>query len=55
MITARPVNVIELILPAANKKNFEQLPDHLREDINVHFARTDRDVLHFVFDDHLDD
>ncbi len=55
VIAARRANVMELILPAANKKDFEELPDHLREDINVHFARTYRDVFHFVFDDHLDD
>ncbi len=55
VIAARRANIMELILPSANRKDFEELPDHLREDINVHFARTFRDVFHFVFDDHLDD
>ena len=55
VIAARRSQIMELILPAANKKDFEELPDYLREDINVHFARTYRDVFHFVFEEHLDD
>jgi ATP-dependent Lon protease len=31
------------------------LPDFLRQGINVHFARTYRDVFHYVFEDHRDD
>jgi len=54
VIAARRSNIMELILPTANKKDFEELPDFLREDINVHFARTYRDVFHFVFEDHRD-
>ncbi len=55
VIAARRSQIMELILPAANKKDFEELPDYLREDINVHFAKTYRDVFHFVFEEHLDD
>jgi ATP-dependent Lon protease len=55
VIAARRANIMELILPTANKKDFEELPDYLRQGINVHFARTYRDVFHFVFEDHRDD
>jgi ATP-dependent Lon protease len=55
VIAARRSQIMELILPAANKKDFEELPDYLREGINVHFARTYRDVFHYVFEEHLDD
>jgi ATP-dependent Lon protease len=55
VIAARRSKVMELILPVGNKKDFEELPDYLRENINVHFAKTYRDVFHFVFDDHRDD
>ncbi|MCX2982318.1 endopeptidase La [Halieaceae bacterium IMCC14734] len=55
VIAARRSRIMELILPAANKKDFEELPDYLREGINVHFARTFRDVFHYVFENHLDD
>jgi ATP-dependent Lon protease len=55
VIAARRSSIMELILPSANKKDFEELPDYLREGINVHFARTFRDVFHFVFEEHLGD
>ena len=55
VIAARRSNIMELILPNANKKDFEELPDYLREGINVHFAKTFRDVFHFVFEDHAQD
>jgi ATP-dependent Lon protease len=55
VIAARRSRIMELILPSANRKDFEELPDYLREGVNVHFARTFRDVFHFVFDDHLQD
>jgi ATP-dependent Lon protease len=55
VIAARRSGIMELILPSANKKDFEELPDYLRAGINVHFARTFRDVFHFVFDEHRDD
>jgi ATP-dependent Lon protease len=55
VIAARRSAIMELILPAANKKDFEELPDYLREGINVHFAKTYRDVFHYVFEEHLDD
>lgn len=55
VIAARRANIMELILPSANKKDFEELPDYLREGINVHFARTYRDVFHFVFEENSRD
>ncbi len=55
VIAARRSQVMELILPAANKKDLEELPDYLRDNINVHFARTYRGVFHAVFDDHPDE
>jgi ATP-dependent Lon protease len=55
VIAARRSGLMELILPAANRKDFDELPDYLREGVNVHFARTFRDVFHCVFEDHLKD
>ena len=43
---------MELILPFGNRRDFEELPDYLREGINVHFARNYREVFEFVFDEH---
>ncbi|MEH6634407.1 MAG: endopeptidase La [Halioglobus sp.] len=52
VIAARRSKIMELILPHANQRDFEELPEYLREGINVHFARTYRDVFEFVFHEH---
>jgi ATP-dependent Lon protease len=52
VIAARRSKIMELVLPHANRRDFEDLPDYLREGINVHFARTFRDVFEFVFHEH---
>jgi ATP-dependent Lon protease len=44
-IAARRVKVFELIFPAENRKNFEELPDHLKKGITAHFAEYFDDVL----------
>ncbi|MFB3079060.1 MAG: endopeptidase La, partial [Lysobacterales bacterium] len=51
VIAARRSRIMELILPVTNKADFEELPDYLREGINVHFAKTYRDVFHFAFEE----
>jgi ATP-dependent Lon protease len=55
VIAARRSKIMELILPHANRRDFEELPDYLREGINVHFARTYREVFEYVFHDHRTD
>ncbi|MEM1404927.1 MAG: endopeptidase La [Pseudomonadota bacterium] len=55
VIAARRAKIMELILPHANRRDFEELPDYLREGINVHFARSYRDVFETVFEDHRRD
>ncbi|MEH6608850.1 MAG: endopeptidase La [Halioglobus sp.] len=52
VIAARRSKIMELILPHANKRDFEELPEYLRENINVHFARTYREVFEYVFHEH---
>lgn len=49
VIAARRSKIMELILPYANKRDFDELPDYLREGIKVHFARTFREVFECVF------
>ncbi|GAB5414232.1 MAG: endopeptidase La [Congregibacter sp.] len=55
VIAARRAKIMELILPHGNRRDFEELPDYLSEGINVHFARTYRDVFDTVFEDHRRD
>jgi ATP-dependent Lon protease len=55
VIAARRSKIMELILPQANRRDFEELPDYLRDGINVHFARNFREVFEFVFHEHRDE
>lgn len=55
VIAARRAKLMELILPDANRRDFEELPDYLREGVNVHFAKSFRDVFETVFEDHRRD
>ncbi|MDK2847322.1 MAG: ATP-dependent Lon protease [Desulfuromonadales bacterium] len=49
IIAVKRIGLKTVILPKANRKEFEELPDHLREDLHVHFARDYRDVYKVAF------
>ncbi len=55
IIAARRSKIHELILPHGNKRDYEELPDYLTEHMNVHFARTYREVFEFVFHEHREE
>jgi len=55
VIAARRSKIMELIFPHANRRDFEELPEFLREGINVHFARTYREVFDYVFHEHREE
>jgi ATP-dependent Lon protease len=38
-----------LIFPAENRKDFEELPDYLKEGLTVHFASVYPDVYRVAF------
>ncbi len=48
-IAARRVEISTLIFPKANKKDFEELPEYIREGIEVHYADYFDDVLRIAF------
>ena len=48
-IAARRVGITHLILPIDNKKDFDELPDHIKKGINVHYADYFKDVLKVAF------
>ena len=54
VIAARRLSIGELVLPEANHKDFEELPDYLREGLTVTFARRFEDVYRVVFHDKQD-
>ena len=50
VIAARRARITEVILPFANKGDYEALPEYLREGITVHFVRSFREVFDIVFE-----
>ncbi|WP_298039700.1 endopeptidase La [uncultured Desulfuromonas sp.] len=48
-IAARRAGLSTLIFPEANRKDFDELPDYLREGIEIHYAREYRDVQRVAF------
>jgi ATP-dependent Lon protease len=51
VIAARRAKVMELILPEANKGDFEELPANIREGVTAHFVKHYREVAPIVFGD----
>ncbi|MGL5099321.1 MAG: S16 family serine protease, partial [Fusobacteriaceae bacterium] len=49
VIAARRVKVFELIVPKANDKDFEKLPEYLKKDIKVHYVDYFEDVIKVAF------
>ena len=49
VIAARRQGIHELLLPEANRGDYEELPNYLREGMTVHFARHFRDVAKVLF------
>lgn len=54
MIAARRSKIPEILLPSANKPDYEALPDYLRDGLTVHFVRSFREVFDVVFDNARD-
>ncbi|MGH8670927.1 MAG: endopeptidase La [Burkholderiales bacterium] len=49
VIAARRNRVTEIVLPDANRRDFDELPDHIRKGMRVHFVKTFADVVKIVF------
>ena len=49
VIAARRTGIGELILPDANRRDFDKLPEHIRAGLTVHFAWRHQDVAAVVF------
>lgn len=50
IVAARRSGINEVILPDANRRDFEELPAYLREKLNVHFVKTFPQVARIVFE-----
>lgn len=49
VIAARRQKIFELILPEANRGDFEELPEYLKQGMSAHFARRFSDVAKLLF------
>ena len=49
VIAARRSGLKILIFPEENRKDFEEIPDYLKEGLSVHFVKTFRDVFAVAF------
>ncbi|WNJ20277.1 endopeptidase La [Pontibacter sp. G13] len=49
-LAARRVGLTKLLLPKDNQRDFDELPDHLKEGLQVHFVDTFHDVLQHALD-----
>lgn len=50
VIAARRSHISELILTQANRGDFEQLPEHLKDGLKVHFCGHFRDIFNIIFE-----
>jgi ATP-dependent Lon protease len=48
-VAARRVKVFELIFPADNKKDFNELPEYLKKGMTVHFVDSFEDILKIAY------
>ena len=50
IIAARRIGIDEIILPEANRNDYEELPKHIIKGIKVHFAKRYNDVYDVLFE-----
>ncbi|KAL7669163.1 hypothetical protein ACOME3_009829 [Neoechinorhynchus agilis] len=49
VIAAKRGGITEIILPIDNRKDFEELPDFIKNDVSIHYVRTYFDIFRLVF------
>lgn len=49
VIAAKRIGLKTLVLPDDNRKDFVELPDYLKQDLTVHFAKTYEEVARIAF------
>jgi ATP-dependent Lon protease len=52
VLAASRAGITDVILPAENKRDLQDVPMNVRKGLRFHFARTAADVCHVVFPDH---
>jgi ATP-dependent Lon protease len=49
VIAAKRVGMLELIMPEANKRDFNKLPDYVREGFTIHYVKHYKEVAKILF------
>ena len=49
IIAARRSKINRVILPEANRRDYDELPEHIKDGMSVHFAEHYKDVFNLVF------
>ena len=49
VIAAKRAGVDTVVLPSDNRKDYDDLPQVIKDDVNVHFAETYEDVFRIAF------
>lgn len=49
LLAAKRQKIKQVILPAANERDYVEVPDHIRRGIKVHFVETFEDVVGLIF------
>ena len=49
VIAAKRAGVDTVVLPGDNRKDYDDLPQVVKDDVNVHFAETYEDVFAIAF------
>ncbi|NQU63093.1 MAG: endopeptidase La, partial [SAR324 cluster bacterium] len=52
IIAARRAGLTKIVIPAQNKNDYVELPDHLKEKIQVFYAKKYQDVFNIAFGNH---
>ena len=49
LIAARRAGIKEILLPAANSRDVEEIPEHVRKGLKIHFVKTFAEVVELLF------
>jgi ATP-dependent Lon protease len=49
LVAARRAGIKEVILPKANRGDFEEIPEYVRQKLSVHFVETFTEVVELLF------
>lgn len=49
IMAARRASISTIVLPSANQRDFDEIPEYLKENLSVHFAEDYGDVFKVAF------